>query len=74
MLIGGCAFYQTERTKIWLICYEDDARLPNGMYENNQLKIRCNGRTQLQFTHKIGNLPTDNKLEDGLKEYIKKNQ
>lgn len=70
-LLSGCAVYSTERTKIWIICYQDDTILPNGMYETNELRIKCNGRKQLQFTHKVGTVDKEDKLTNGLKEYIK---
>lgn len=52
-LISGCSL-TTHHTKIWMLCYKDDTQLPNGMWQSNELYLKCDKRRIIQFQRKFG--------------------
>lgn len=63
-LLSGCVLVQTGKTKVWFLCYQDDKILPNGMYSSNELRLKCDGRKQIQASYKVGPTPTNDVLKD----------
>ena len=55
-LLSGCAIDIAHNTQMSVFCYRDyGAVLPNGMYVDNQLNIRCNGgRHAVMIEHRMG--------------------
>jgi hypothetical protein len=64
VMLNGCVIVQTHHVKLWVLCYRDETILPNGMYQNSELQMRCNKRSQLQFIYKPGDRPYTDILKD----------
>lgn len=73
-LLSGCVAVQTHHAKLWLLCYHDDTILPNGMYQNSELQLKCNKRSQVQFQYKFGETSNSSKWNDGLQKYIQEHK
>ena len=54
LMLSGCTIYKSDRLMVWGICYEDRAILPNGLYESQEIKLRCRGgHEQLHFKYNL---------------------
>jgi hypothetical protein len=52
--LSGCTLYRSENLTVWGICYDDRKILPNGLYESQEIKLRCRGgHQQLHFRYTI---------------------
>jgi hypothetical protein len=53
--LSGCTMYSSHATKLYFLCYKDEGLLlPNGMYADNELNYKCNGRRFFQYQHQFG--------------------
>lgn len=71
-LLSGCTLYKSQHLTVWGICYDDRTILPNGMYETQEIRLRCHGgHTQVHFKYSIPVEPLPNPDPLDLKDKLK---